>query len=110
MSAETEAVKREVGSLVERWMQHHRRVFSYVEPTVQLLQREAYSQVSSVWMFGCDLLAVCSNHLLVGYVSVHEWPTAEEIELIHGFRAPAGTRKVIFRWHRLTGFPDRRRL
>jgi hypothetical protein len=104
-----ELAEREAARLFETWKLRRRRVARYIEPTVQLLQREGYFS-SSVSMGACDLVAVNSDHLLLGLVSISDWPTAEEIEMFQNFPSPLGTRKIVFRWHGLGGIPDRKQL
>ena len=89
------------------WLRNCRRVRRYIEPTAQLLIREGY-QASSTLIPACHFVALCPDHVLIGYVAKGEWPPAELVELLQSLPAPLGTKRVIFRWHNLRGTPDRK--
>jgi hypothetical protein len=95
--------------LADLWLKNYRQVRRYIEPTVHLLTREGY-QACSVLIPGCHLVALCPDHVLIGYVAKGEWPPAELVELPQSVPAPATTKRVIFRWHSLRGIPDRKEM
>jgi len=93
--------------LADLWLKNYRR--RYIEPTVQLFIREGY-QAGSVLIPGCHLVALCPDHVLIGYVAKGVWPPAEFLDLLQSLPAPRGTKRVIFRWHNLRGIPDRKEI
>jgi hypothetical protein len=95
--------------LADVWFKNLSAVERYIEPTVQMLIREGYL-AGSVLIPGCHLVALCPDHVLIGYVAKGEWPSAEFLELLQWLPAPRGTKRVIFRWHNLRGIPDRKEI
>ena len=95
--------------LADLWLKNYHEVRRYVEPTVHLLIREGY-QAGSVLIPDCHLVALCPDHLLIGYVAKGGWPPAEFLDLLQSLPAPAATKTVIFRWHNLRGIRDRKEL
>ena len=93
--------------LADLWLKNYHEVRRFIEPTVQLLVREGY-QAGSVMIPGCHLVALCPDHVLIGYVAKGAWPSAKFLEMFQMVPAPAATKRVIFRWHRLRGIPDRK--
>jgi hypothetical protein len=88
-------------------MQHYRKVRRYIEPTVQTLIREDYS-AASVVTFGYHLVAF--DHFLIGFVAHGAWPSGVLLDVFETIPAPPGTKRVIFRWHNLSGIPDRKEI
>lgn len=95
--------------VAEAWIRNFCKIERYIEPTVQVLIREGY-QAASVLLPGCHLVALCPDHLLLGFVSQGDWPAAPEVGVFRTVPAPAGTRRVLFRWHSLRGIPDRKEI
>ena len=95
--------------LADIGIQHYRKVWRYIEPTVQTLIREGYYAVSALGL-GYHLVAFCPDHFLVGFVAHRAWPSGVLLDLLETMPVPPGTKRVIFRWHDLRGVPDRKEI
>jgi hypothetical protein len=84
---EFETAVRAAKEVFRNARRHWKRVREFVEPTVQLLQREGY-YAASVVDVAFDLMAIYDDHVLLGYIAVGDWPSADEENVLRCLPAP----------------------
>ena len=75
--------------------------------TMQLLEAAGYCCTRAAASLGIfDVIGVGSVDVVLVQVKSNEWPRAEEMEQLRGFRCPANAKKLVHRWRDRARLPD----
>jgi hypothetical protein len=81
------------------------RLKKFLNRTVELLEQEAYE--APPWLIqGCRLLPDCPALTFCLDVCRHKWPSQQQIHILCTVAAPRNSRRILFRWRDIHGFPD----
>jgi hypothetical protein len=79
--------------------------------SLALLEAVGYSCTRAAASLGLwDIIGIGSVDVVLVQVKTRDWPGAEEMETLGGFRCPANCRRLVHRWRDRRKLPDVREL
>ena len=75
--------------------------------SMRLLESAGYACTRAAASLGAwDVIGIGATDLVLVQCKTRDWPSAEEMEVLKLFRAPANARKLIHRWKDRVRLPD----
>ena len=75
--------------------------------TMDLLEAAGYACTRAAASLGIfDVIGVGSADVVLVQVKSNEWPRADEMEQLRGFRCPPNAKKLVHRWRDRMQLPD----
>ena len=72
-----------------------------------LLEAAGYSCTRAAASLGAwDIIGIGSADVVLVQVKTRDWPGADEMETLTGFRCPANCRRLVHRWRDRQRLPD----
>jgi len=75
--------------------------------SMALLEAAGYSCTRAAASLGAwDIIGIGSADVVLVQVKTRDWPGADEMETLTGFRCPANCRRLVHRWRDRQRLPD----
>lgn len=75
--------------------------------SMSLLEAAGYSCTRAAASLGAwDIIGIGSADVVLVQVKTRDWPGAEEMETLTGFRCPSNCRRLVHRWWDRQRLPD----